>query len=441
MLAESNRVAIVPIVPNRGVITDRNGVVLAQSYSAYTLELTPAKIRNLEATIDELVDDRRHPAARPQALQEAPRRIQELREHAAAHALDRRGSRALRRQPLSLSRRRHQGAAVPPVPVRRSRLARHRLHRPRHRQGPRAHRVVGRDRELQGLRLHRQGGRRAVLRARAARHDGRGGSRGRRRRARGAHAVAHAARARATTCACRSTSSCRKRRSRPSATAAARWSRSSPSTGDILAFVSQAGLRPQPVRRGHRSRELGAAQRLARQAAAQSSAARRVSAGLDDQAVPALGALTSGKRTPQYSVNDPGFFQLPGSSYRFRDDKPGGHGSVDMYKSIVVSCDTYYYVLASETDIDDTARFLTSSASGTRRAWTSRASCPASCRRANGSARASRARNTARSTASGISATPSRPASGRATTRSRRCSSPTPSRSSPTTASRSSRTS
>src|ERR1700716_4296428 len=52
-LAESNRIAIVPIVPNRGVITDRNGIVLAQSYSAYTLELTPAKIKNLEATIDE----------------------------------------------------------------------------------------------------------------------------------------------------------------------------------------------------------------------------------------------------------------------------------------------------------------------------------------------------------------------------------------------------
>ena len=72
----------------------------------------------------------------------------------------------------------------------------------------------------------------------------------------------------------------------------------------------------------------------------------------------ALGALTSGKRTPQQSIGDPGFFQLPGSSYRFRDDKPGGHGSVDMYRSVVVSCDTYYYVLASETDIDDTARFL-----------------------------------------------------------------------------------
>src|SRR5438445_3243748 len=53
-LAESNRIAIVPIVPNRGVVTDRNGIVLAQSYSAYTLEVTPSKVRNLDETIDEL---------------------------------------------------------------------------------------------------------------------------------------------------------------------------------------------------------------------------------------------------------------------------------------------------------------------------------------------------------------------------------------------------
>ena len=45
-LAETNRIAIVPIVPNRGVITDRNGIVLAQSYSAYTLEVTPSRVRN-----------------------------------------------------------------------------------------------------------------------------------------------------------------------------------------------------------------------------------------------------------------------------------------------------------------------------------------------------------------------------------------------------------
>ena len=53
-LAETNRIAIVPIVPNRGVITDRNGIVLAQSYSAYTLEVTPSRVKNLDETIDEL---------------------------------------------------------------------------------------------------------------------------------------------------------------------------------------------------------------------------------------------------------------------------------------------------------------------------------------------------------------------------------------------------
>jgi cell division protein FtsI/penicillin-binding protein 2 len=53
-LAEANRISILPIVPNRGIIVDRNGVVLATNYSAYTLELTPSKIDNLENTIGEL---------------------------------------------------------------------------------------------------------------------------------------------------------------------------------------------------------------------------------------------------------------------------------------------------------------------------------------------------------------------------------------------------
>jgi penicillin-binding protein 2 len=53
--AESNRTAIVPTVPNRGLITDRNGIVLATNYSAYTLEITPAKIAgSLEDTFDQL---------------------------------------------------------------------------------------------------------------------------------------------------------------------------------------------------------------------------------------------------------------------------------------------------------------------------------------------------------------------------------------------------
>ena len=54
--AENNRISVVPIVPNRGLIVDRNGVVLANNYSAYTLELMPSRIDDLEATINQLAE-------------------------------------------------------------------------------------------------------------------------------------------------------------------------------------------------------------------------------------------------------------------------------------------------------------------------------------------------------------------------------------------------
>ncbi len=54
--AENNRTAILPTVPNRGTILDRNGIVLANNYSAYTLEITPSRVKNLEATIEGLAE-------------------------------------------------------------------------------------------------------------------------------------------------------------------------------------------------------------------------------------------------------------------------------------------------------------------------------------------------------------------------------------------------
>ena len=54
--AEANRIAVVPIVPNRGLIVDRNGVVLATNYSAYTLEITPTRGMDVDALIDELAN-------------------------------------------------------------------------------------------------------------------------------------------------------------------------------------------------------------------------------------------------------------------------------------------------------------------------------------------------------------------------------------------------
>src|SRR5258708_39239037 len=52
--AEDNRISVVPVTPNRGLIVDRNGVVVARNYSGYTLEIFPRRVKNMERTIDEL---------------------------------------------------------------------------------------------------------------------------------------------------------------------------------------------------------------------------------------------------------------------------------------------------------------------------------------------------------------------------------------------------
>ena len=334
-LAETNRIAIVPIVPNRGVITDRNGVVLAQSYSAYTLELTPAQDQEPRGDDRRARDDRRHPAARPQALPQAPRRVEELREPAAAHAPVRRGSRRASpsiatASPASRSRRgcsasirtaksrRTWSATSAASPTRTSSAS------PTWDDGAnyKGSDYIGKvgvelsyERELHGTtgveEVEVDAGGRAVrtlsrtppmsgnnLRAVARHQAAAGGREGVRRSAR--------------------------RAGRDRARAPATCSRSCRSPATIRTSSSTAS-----------TRELGGAQRVARQAAAQPAAARRVSAGLDDQAVPGARARsTSGKRTPQHAIYDPGFFQsagivVPLPRRQARRPRHGRHVQVD----------------------------------------------------------------------------------------------------------------
>ncbi len=70
----------------------------------------------------------------------------------------------------------------------------------------------------------------------------------------------------------------------------------------------------------------------------------------------ALVGLATGKRTPQQTISDPGYYWF--GNHKFRDDKEGGHGTVDMYRSIVQSCDTYYYMLAADLGVDLMAEHL-----------------------------------------------------------------------------------
>ncbi len=79
--AESNRTAVVPIVPNRGLILDRNGVVLATNYSAYTLEITPSMVANLDETIaalEKVIDIQLRDKRRFKRLREAAKNFESL---------------------------------------------------------------------------------------------------------------------------------------------------------------------------------------------------------------------------------------------------------------------------------------------------------------------------------------------------------------------------
>ena len=54
--AEAQRTALVPVTANRGLIRDRNGIVIAENFSAYTLEINPRRVDNVAATIDTLAE-------------------------------------------------------------------------------------------------------------------------------------------------------------------------------------------------------------------------------------------------------------------------------------------------------------------------------------------------------------------------------------------------
>jgi len=72
----------------------------------------------------------------------------------------------------------------------------------------------------------------------------------------------------------------------------------------------------------------------------------------------ALAALHHGVATPERRVACRGAYSLPGSSHRYRDWKPEGHGSVAMYEAIEQSCDVYFYTVARDLGIERMGSFL-----------------------------------------------------------------------------------
>ena len=117
---EDNRISIVPIMPNRGLILDRSGTVLARNYSAYTLEISPGQGRR---------PGKHHRQSWPAIVEVSASdrtRFKHLMietkgggQPADPHSVDRRRGGQVRCQSLSLRRCGHSGAAIPPVPIER----------------------------------------------------------------------------------------------------------------------------------------------------------------------------------------------------------------------------------------------------------------------------------------------------------------------------------
>src|SRR5689334_9587939 len=354
-LAETNRIAIVPIVPNRGVITDRNGIVLAQSYSAYTLEITPSRVRNLDETIDQLsdlVDVQPRDRKRFRKLLEESKNFESL--PIRTKLTDEEVAR------FAVNRYRFPGVDI------KARLFRH------YPFGEVASHVVGYIGRITDKDNDRIAGWDETANYKGSDYIGKVGIELSYERelhgTTGVEDVEVDSGGRAVRTLNRTPPVAGNNLTlsldialQQTAEAAFGDRRGAlvamdPNSGDVLAFVSKPGFDPNLFVDGIDPANWQELNESIDKPLLNRPLRGAYPPGSTIKPFLALGALTSGKRTPSQAIADRGSFTL--GDHTWRDDKPGGHGMVDMYRSIVVSCDTYYYQLASETDIDEQARFM-----------------------------------------------------------------------------------
>jgi penicillin-binding protein 2 len=349
--AESNRISLVPTAPHRGLILDRNGRILAENYSAYTLELTRAKTEDLNATLDEigkLIE------ITPGQLRRYRRLLSESHEFETVPLK----SKLTDEEVAILAANRYR---LPGVEV-KARLFRN------YQAGPGMAHVLGfvgriNDHDLKRLRetnLERN--------YKGSVHIGKTGLEqsyetllhGRT----GFDQMETDASGRAVRMLSRIPPVPGKDlRLYLDVELQAVAERAfgdylgglvalDPNTGGVLALVSKPGFDPNLFVDGidpeswkslNESPERPMVNRVLRGIYPPGSTIKPFMA---------LAGLELGVRKPADSIVDPGYFSLPNSRHRFRDWKAGGHGVVDLRKSISQSCDTYYYRLAVDMGID-----------------------------------------------------------------------------------------
>ncbi|HCZ16566.1 MAG TPA: penicillin-binding protein 2 [Accumulibacter sp.] len=353
--AEDNRISVVPIVPNRGVIVDRAGVVLARNYSAFTLEITPSKVADLEATIDGL-------GQLIEVLPKDRKRFRKLLEESKSFESLPIRTRLSEEEVARFAANRY---LFPGVEV-KARLFR------QYPLGPIASHAVGYINRINKRDLEMIDESELAANYRGTDHIGKTGieqkyefqlhgetgyeqveidAGGRAIRSLSRTAPIQGSRLTLTLDVKLQEMAEKAFGDRRGALVAIE-----PATGGILALVSNPSFDPNLFIDGIRSDDWELLNNSPERPMLNRALNGTYPPGSTFKPFMALAALETGKRTPGQAISDPGFFNFAG--HHFRDDKKGGHGTVDMYKSIVHSCDTYYYMLANDMGIDAIARFM-----------------------------------------------------------------------------------
>jgi penicillin-binding protein 2 len=348
--AESNRTAIVPIVPNRGVIMDRNGVVLATNYSAYTLEITPSKVTEpLDEVIEklgELIDIQGRDK----------RRFRKLREESKSFESVPIRTRLTDEEVARFAAQRYR---FPGVEI-RARLFRN---YPYNELASHVIGYIGRINQSEKEKLEESDN---VGNYRGTDYIGKLGVEQSYERQlhgqTGVHEMETSAGGRAV----------RRLRSSPATPGntvvlsidiklqklvedlygdrRGALVAIDPKNGEVLAFVSKPTFDPNLFVEGIDADNWQKLNESPDKPLLNRALRGTYPPGSTYKPFMSLAALHTGKRNPDQSISDPGYFMF--GNHRFRDDKEGGHGTVDMYKSIVESCDTYYYLLARDMGVD-----------------------------------------------------------------------------------------
>lgn len=129
-----------------------------------------------------------------------------------------------------------------------------------------------------------------------------------------------------------------------------------PATGDVLAFVSAPSFDPNLFVDGIDQQSWDELSNSPDKPLLNRPLRGTYPPGSTYKPFMALAALTLHKRTTNWGFQDPGYFMLGG--HKFRNDVPTGQGWIDMYRSIVVSNDTYYYMLAHDLGVNAIAKFM-----------------------------------------------------------------------------------